>query len=51
MDGTDLARVVSTKASYEFDASDPRSQMGEPLLAEGFIQKAKRVKHPACSGL
>ena len=32
MDGTDLARVVSTKTSYEFDASDPRSQMGELLL-------------------
>ena len=31
MDGTDLARVVSTKSSYEFDASDPRSQMGDPL--------------------
>ena len=41
MDGTDLARVVSTKSSYEFDASDPRSQMGEPLLTEGFIQKDK----------
>ena len=39
MEGTDLARVVSTKASYEFDASDPRNQSGEPLLAEGFIQK------------
>jgi carbamoyl-phosphate synthase small subunit len=39
MDGTDLARVVSTKTSYEFDASDPRSQMGESLLTEGFIQK------------
>ncbi|MGB0062846.1 MAG: glutamine-hydrolyzing carbamoyl-phosphate synthase small subunit [Terracidiphilus sp.] len=39
MDGTDLAKVVSTKAGYEFDASDPRSQMGESLLAEGFIQK------------
>jgi carbamoyl-phosphate synthase small subunit len=38
MEGTDLARVVSTKTSYEFDASDPRSQMGEPLLTEGFIQ-------------
>ncbi len=34
MDGTDLARVVSTKSSYEFDASDPRSQMGEPLLPQ-----------------
>ena len=31
MDGTDLARVVSTKTSYEFDASDPRSEMGDPL--------------------
>ena len=32
MDGTDLARVVSTKTPYEFDATDPRSQMGDPLL-------------------
>ena len=39
MDGTDLAREVSTKTSYEFGASDPRSQMGESLLADGFIQK------------
>jgi carbamoyl-phosphate synthase small subunit len=48
MDGTDLARVVSTKASYEFDASDPRSQMGESLLTEGFIHKEearKRILH------
>jgi len=44
MEGTDLARVVSTKASYEFDASDPRSQMGEPLLSEGFIQKPQAGK-------
>src|SRR5271157_4455913 len=29
MDGTDLARVVSTRTSYEFDASDPRSETGE----------------------
>jgi carbamoyl-phosphate synthase small subunit len=39
MDGTDLARVVSTKTNYEFDASDPRSEMGQSLLSEGFIQK------------
>jgi len=39
MDGTDLARVVSTKSSYEFDASDPRSQMGDSLLTEGFIHR------------
>jgi carbamoyl-phosphate synthase small subunit len=32
MDGTDLARVVSTKSSYEFDSSDSRNQSGEPLL-------------------
>jgi carbamoyl-phosphate synthase small subunit len=36
MDGTDLARVVSTKSSYEFDASDPRSQMGDSLLAKSI---------------
>jgi carbamoyl-phosphate synthase small subunit len=41
MDGTDLARVVSTQACYEFDASDPRNQMGDALLTEGFIQKGK----------
>ncbi len=32
MDGTDLAKVVSTKARYIFDASDPRFQRGDPLL-------------------
>jgi carbamoyl-phosphate synthase small subunit len=32
MDGTDLARVVSTKTAYEFDASDSRNQSGDPLL-------------------
>ena len=44
MDGTDLARVVSTEASYEFDAADPRSQKGDPLLAEGFIPKEETRK-------
>jgi carbamoyl-phosphate synthase small subunit len=39
MDGTDLARVVSTKNIYRFDASDSRNQSGEPLLSEGFIRK------------
>ncbi len=38
MDGTDLARVVSTKTRYEFSATDPRSQMGESLLPGGLIQ-------------
>ncbi|HVC45790.1 MAG TPA: glutamine-hydrolyzing carbamoyl-phosphate synthase small subunit [Terracidiphilus sp.] len=32
MDGTDLARVVSTKASYQFDATHSRNQSGDPLL-------------------
>jgi carbamoyl-phosphate synthase small subunit len=32
MDGTDLARVVSTKTAYEFDASDSRNQSGDSLL-------------------
>lgn len=32
MDGTDLARVVSTKAVYSFDAQDVRNETGDPLL-------------------
>jgi carbamoyl-phosphate synthase small subunit len=41
MDGTDLARVVSTKSVYSFDAADTRSQMGDPLLAKALVQNAK----------
>ncbi len=37
MDGTDLARVVSTKSIYTFDEDDSRNQSGEPLLTDGFI--------------
>ena len=33
MDGTDLARVVSTKASYSFSADDALAETGDPLLA------------------
>jgi carbamoyl-phosphate synthase small subunit len=33
MDGTDLAKVVSTKAIYHFDENDPRYQAGDPLLS------------------
>src|SRR5579863_5788887 len=33
MDGTDLAKVVSTKSIYTFDSSDSRNQTGDPLLA------------------
>jgi carbamoyl-phosphate synthase small subunit len=32
MDGTDLAKVVSTKARYEWDASDARNFSDDPLL-------------------
>jgi carbamoyl-phosphate synthase small subunit len=32
MDGTDLAKVVSTKTVYSFDSADPRNQSGDPLL-------------------
>jgi carbamoyl-phosphate synthase small subunit len=33
MDGTDLARVVSTKAVYTFDQDDSRNQSGDALLS------------------
>jgi carbamoyl-phosphate synthase small subunit len=32
MDGTDLASVVTTKAAYQWDASEPRNQTGDSLL-------------------
>src|SRR6201998_4162529 len=32
MDGTDLAKVVSTKSIYQFDANDSRNQSGDPFL-------------------
>jgi carbamoyl-phosphate synthase small subunit len=32
MDGTDLAKVVSTKSVYSFNADDSRNQTGDPLL-------------------
>ncbi len=31
MDGTDLAKVVSTKSIYEWDGDDPRNHNGDPL--------------------
>ncbi len=37
MDGTDLARVVSTKALYTFDEDDSRNQSGDPLLAQNAL--------------
>jgi carbamoyl-phosphate synthase small subunit len=44
MDGTDLAKVVSTKAVYSFDSSDARNQSGDTLLAKELVQDAKARK-------
>src|ERR1700729_3294894 len=40
MDGTDLAKVVSTKSAYSFDADDSRTQSGDflPPPAENVSQ-------------
>ena len=44
MDGTDLAKVVSTKAIYSFDESDSRNQTGDPLLTEALVRSAGERK-------
>ena len=44
MDGTDLARVVSTKSAYQFDSSDGRNQSGDSLLPKELAQSAKERK-------
>jgi carbamoyl-phosphate synthase small subunit len=44
MDGTDLARVVSTKSSYTFDSTDSRCQTGDPLLPTALVQNAETRK-------
>ncbi|HLY40699.1 MAG TPA: glutamine-hydrolyzing carbamoyl-phosphate synthase small subunit [Terracidiphilus sp.] len=41
MDGTDLARVVSTTTVYEMNPSDPRCQLNDPLLASCLDQSAE----------
>ena len=41
MDGTDLARVVSTKSIYTFDSNDSRNQTGDALLPSGLGQGAE----------
>jgi carbamoyl-phosphate synthase small subunit len=38
MDGTDLARVVSTKSVYSFDSTDPRNETGDSLLSPDLYQ-------------
>jgi carbamoyl-phosphate synthase small subunit len=40
MDGTDLAKVVSTKSIYTFDETDSRNQSGDSLLPETLVQNA-----------
>jgi carbamoyl-phosphate synthase small subunit len=41
MDGTDLARVVTTSSIYEFDSDDERNQSGHPLLPNSLISSSK----------
>jgi carbamoyl-phosphate synthase small subunit len=45
MDGTDLARVVSTKSIYTFDAADSRNQSDDPLLDSGFLPREEAGEH------
>jgi carbamoyl-phosphate synthase small subunit len=45
MDGTDLARVVSTKSNYTFDATDGLHQTGDPLLSQALVQNPEVRKH------
>ncbi len=47
MDGTDLAKVVSTKSIFTFDDADSRNQSGDPLLANAgdSILDAPSVRH------
>jgi carbamoyl-phosphate synthase small subunit len=45
MDGTDLARVVSTKSVYTFDSTDSRNQTGDPLLATSFLPQEQAKEH------
>jgi carbamoyl-phosphate synthase small subunit len=47
MDGTDLARVVSTKTVYQFDSSDSRNQSGDPLLPGALGEDGRRLLHVA----
>jgi carbamoyl-phosphate synthase small subunit len=44
MDGTDLARVVSTKSSCAFDCCDSRNQSGDPLLPDALVQNEEAQK-------
>jgi carbamoyl-phosphate synthase small subunit len=41
MDGTDLAKVVTTTSIYEFDSDDERNQSGNPLLPVSPVQRVR----------
>jgi carbamoyl-phosphate synthase small subunit len=44
MDGTDLARVVSTRSIYHFAADDSRNQSGDSLLPDDLYQNEEPRK-------
>ncbi len=44
MDGTDLARVVSTKEAYKFDTDDQLNQAGDTLLPTAVVQDQEARK-------
>ena len=44
MEGTDLAKVVSTKTIFTFDENDGRNQSGDPFLSNALDQNAKQRK-------
>jgi carbamoyl-phosphate synthase, small subunit len=43
MDGTDLAKVVSTKSVYAFDQNDSRNQSGDSLLSPALQDPGKQL--------
>src|SRR5690348_8288318 len=45
MDGTDLAKVVSTKSVYEFNCEDGRNQSNDPYLPESLLKDQDLQKH------
>ena len=44
MDGTDLAKVVTTQSIYTFDHDDARNQTENPYLPNSFAESAKAPK-------
>jgi carbamoyl-phosphate synthase small subunit len=45
MDGTDLAKVVSTKSIYTFDEHEALNETGDTLLAPGFDLTGRKQMH------